>query len=137
MCFTDVLFFSILCVGFLAIVVLIKLGQRIASDSVQLTKIVLFPRTFEGALQAVTYLSLSFVCQFQLFPLQKELYRPTKPRLYLVVIASSIFAYFLYNIVAIGGYLQVSYCVLFVCNGCSFKRCVFRSTDAWSFLHGL
>ena len=86
---------------------MIELGEKLANQPLHSSDIAQFPSTLEGALQAIAYFSLSFVCQFQLFALEKELYRPTKFRLYVIIVSSSLIAYVLYNIIAIGSYLQV------------------------------
>ena len=68
----------------------------------------LFPHTFHGAITCVSYCSLTFLCHFQLFSLEKELHRPKKWKLNFIVVASMIIAYCLYNIVSVAGYIQVS-----------------------------
>ena len=66
------------------------------------------PQAFKGVVTAITYCSLSFVCHFNLLPLQKELHRPTKTRLNIIVIGSMILAYTLYNLVIFSGFFTVS-----------------------------
>ncbi len=69
------------------------------------------PVDFDGSLTIISYCSLSFVCHFNLLPLQKELKGPvTKLKLYSIIIGSVLTAYVLYNIVVFAGYFRVSQC---------------------------
>lgn len=56
----------------------------------------------------ISYCSLSFVCHFNLLPLQKELQRPTKKRMNIIMIGSILLAYGLYNLVIFSGLFRVS-----------------------------
>lgn len=68
----------------------------------------LVPQGFQGVLVTITYCSLSFVCHFNLLPLQKELYNPTKKRMNIIMIGSMVLAYALYNLVIFSGLFTVS-----------------------------
>ena len=58
----------------------------------------------------VGYCSLSFVCQFNLLPLQRELRGPQRKwRLYSIVICATLLAYGLYNVVIFSGYFNVNH----------------------------
>ncbi|XP_019858892.1 PREDICTED: vacuolar amino acid transporter 7-like [Amphimedon queenslandica] len=65
-----------------------------------------FPSSFKGAITCLSYCSLTFLCQFQLFSLEKELNRPRQWKLNFIIVASMVLAYTLYNIVAFSGYLN-------------------------------
>ena len=108
---------SIFCIGFFAIVLAIKTSlyfqdgnsiiiETLTSSDVE--AIGLFPSSIKGAITCLSYCSLTFLCQFQLFSLEKELNRPRRWKLNFIIIASMVLAYVLYNIVAFAGYLQVS-----------------------------
>ena len=69
------------------------------------------PTDFNGALTVISYCSLSFICHFNLLPLEKELRPPvTKLKLYTVLIGAMLTAYTLYNLVIFAGYFRVSTC---------------------------
>ena len=109
---------SIICVALFAIFIAIKTSihlhhddssikfQAIRSDDENIVGF--FPSSFKGAITCLSYCSLTFLCQFQLFSLEKELNRPRQWKLNFIIIASMILAYTLYNIVAFSGYLSVS-----------------------------
>ena len=113
---------SILCIVYVAVVVVIKTGmawadfnQNTTNSSVVPTdipsdhRVQLWPEELTGLLTCISYSSLAFVCQFQLLPLQKELRGPQKTwTLYSIVIWATLLAYGLYNIVIFGGYFNVS-----------------------------
>ena len=66
------------------------------------------PTDFNGALTVISYCSLSFICHFNLLPLEKELRPPvTKLKLYTVLIGAMLTAYTLYNMVIFAGYFNV------------------------------
>lgn len=67
-----------------------------------------FPEKPQGLLVTISYCSLSFVCHFNLLPLQKELHRPTKKRMSIIVVAAMLIAYTLYNLVIFSGFFRVS-----------------------------
>ena len=69
--------------------------------------ITFFPSTVEGAITCLSYCSLTFLCHFQLFSLEKELHQPKKWKLNFIVIATMLIAFVIYLVVAIAGYLQV------------------------------
>lgn len=70
----------------------------------------LWPVEFTGLLTSISYCSLSFVCQFNLLPLQRELRGPQRKwRLYSIVILATLLAYGLYNVVIFSGYFNVNY----------------------------
>ena len=71
----------------------------------------LFPQEFKGILVTVTYCSVSFVCHFNLLPLQKELRQPTRARMNIIVVGTMLLAYALYNLVIFSGFFTVSFCV--------------------------
>ena len=113
---------SILCIVYVAVVVVIKTGMAWADFNRNTTNtsvihidipsdhhVQLWPDGLTGLLTCISYSSLSFVCQFQLLPLQRELRGPKKKwTLYSIVIWSALLAYGLYNIVIFGGYFNVS-----------------------------
>ena len=112
---------SILCISYVAIVATIKTSMAWvdfhSNDTVQNAippdwhkSIQLVPKGFPGLVTVISYCSLSFVCQFNLLPVQKELQNPTKRRLNIIVIASIATAYVLYNIVIFMAYFNVSAC---------------------------
>ncbi len=69
----------------------------------------LFPVSFPGSITAISYCSLSFVCQFNIVRLQKELRgRPTKLRLHAINIGYAVIAYTIFNIAVFAGYFRVS-----------------------------
>ena len=113
---------SILYIVYVAVVVVIKTGMAWADFNRNTTNtsvthidipsdhhVHLWPDGLTGLLTCISYSSLSFVCQFQLLPLQRELRGPKKKwTLYSIVILSALLAYGLYNIVIFGGYFNVS-----------------------------
>ena len=115
---------SILCITYVAIVMAIKTStawvHHVAFNSTTSSHtdplppdhtIALWPTKFTGLLTAISYCSLAFVCHFNLLPLQKELQKPTRCRLNMIVIGSMVIAFALYNVVIFSGYFNVSVCV--------------------------
>ena len=84
------------------------------------------PVDFNGSLTVISYCSLSFICHFNILPLQKELKGPvTKVKLYSMIVGSILTAYVLYNIVIFAGYFRVSLCVrVRACECVSVCECV-------------
>ena len=116
---------SILCICYVAVVATIKTSTAWvhfdpdSNNTIQNTiqnpipvhwrdAVQLGPRHFSGVLTVISYCSLSFICHFNLLPVQKELQNPTKRRLNIIVIASIATAYVLYNIVIFMAYFNVS-----------------------------
>ena len=112
---------SILCICYVAVVATIKTSMAWvhfhSNDTIQnaipldwqdTVRHSLGPKGFTGLVTVISYCSLSFVCQFNLLPVQKELQNPTKRRLNIIVIASIATAYVLYNIVIFMAYFNVS-----------------------------
>lgn len=108
-------YFSVICVAFVAIAMTVDTGIYWATPS----NITLFnntfppeplqlaPISFNGSLTVISYCSLSFVCHFNLLPLQKELKgKVTKLRLYTIIVGTIVIAYVLYNIVIFAGYFR-------------------------------
>ena len=127
---------SIFCIGFFAIVLAIKTSlyfqdgnsiiiETLTSSDVE--TIGLFPSSIKGAITCLSYCSLTFLCQFQLFSLEKELNRPRRWKLNFIIIASMVLAYVLYNIVAFAGYLQVSDKSLFLSLNVNFNCAQFSN----------
>ena len=116
---------SILCISYVALAMLIRMslswanydltsnGTETSNSSSSLIpedhKVAVRPPAFKGILTTISYCSLAFVCHFNLLPLQKELQRPTKTRLNIIVISSMVIAYLIYNVVIFSGYFTVSY----------------------------
>jgi len=69
----------------------------------------LAPHSIEDVITVISYCGLSFICHFNLLPLQKELYKPTKVKMYLIIVASMLLAYSVYNIVVFSAYFNVSF----------------------------
>ncbi len=122
------LFCSIICVVFVAVFISIRAGEHFADDAsrnatnivvrattMAATEIALFPSTPQGAITCMSYCGLCFLCHFQLFSLEKELHKPKRWKLNLIVVVSMLVAYIIYNVVAFAGYLQVSWSEL-LCN---------------------
>lgn len=80
----------------------------IISSSNDQSEVALFPDSVQGAITCISYSGLCFLCHFQLFSLEKELYKPKRWKLNFIVVSSMLIAYGIYNIVAFAGYLHVS-----------------------------
>ena len=64
---------------------------------------------FRAVLTVISYCSLSFICHFNLLPLQKELTgKPSTLKLYSIVVGSLLVAYLIYNLVIFSAYFNVS-----------------------------
>ena len=69
----------------------------------------LSPQGFSAVLTVISYCSLSFICHFNLLPLQKELRgTPSTKKLYAIVMGSLLMAYAIYNVVIFSAYFNVS-----------------------------
>ncbi len=103
--------FSIILVALFITINTIKVNR---GDDPPKEDIDLAPQGFEAVLTVISYCSLSFICHFQLLPLQKELPkdRQTKGRLYFIVVGAIVMAYLIYNVVIFSAYFNV--CVVVV-----------------------
>ncbi len=106
---------SVICISFVGVAMTVDTTLYWTTNtniSISDQTIQLFPVDFTGSIVAVSYCSTSFVCQFNLLQLQKELKGShTKPRLFTINLGAILGAYFLYNIVIFAGYFRVShYC---------------------------
>jgi amino acid permease len=111
-------FFSILCVVFVDVIVSVKSAEyfsnrnfthktiTITASDLDEDHIALFPGSLEKAITCISYCSLTYLCHFQLFSLEKELHRPKKWKLNFIVVASLILAYAIYNVMVFAAYLQ-------------------------------
>ena len=113
----NYIFYSILCIGFVAVVISIKSGEHyhlssntssivLLSDS-QEFHVALFPSSIQGAITCVSYCSLCFICHFNLFAIERELYRPKRWKMNFIIVTSMVTAYLIYNVVGFAGYIQV------------------------------
>ena len=66
------------------------------------------PRSAGDIITVFSYCGLSFICHFNLLPLQKELHNATKAKMYFVVFGSMLLAYTVYNVVVFSAYFNVS-----------------------------
>lgn len=67
------------------------------------------PQSFRGVITVISYCGLSFICHFNLLPLQKELTgTQTKAKQYTIVVGSMLMAYVIYNVVIFSAYFNVS-----------------------------
>ncbi|XP_064401706.1 solute carrier family 38 member 6-like isoform X3 [Halichondria panicea] len=103
-------YFSIFCVIFVVIAMTVDTTLYWTTNtnvSISDQTIQLFPVSFPGSITAISYCSLSFVCQFNIVRLQKELRgRPTKLRLYAINIGYAVIAYTIFNIAVFAGYFR-------------------------------
>ena len=113
----NYIFYSIWCVGFVAVVISIRSGEHyhlssntssivLLSDSDEF-HVALFPSSIEGAITCISYCSLCFICHFNLFAIERELYRPKKWKMNFIIVTSMVTAYLIYNVVGFAGYIQV------------------------------
>ena len=71
----------------------------------------LWPENYRSIFTVISYCSLSFICHFNLLPLQKELSgRQSKAKLYFIIVGAILIAYFVYNLVIFSAYFSVSTC---------------------------
>lgn len=109
---TNTYVHSIFCVIFVVIAMTVDTTLYWTTNtnvSISDQTIQLFPVSFPGSITAISYCSLSFVCQFNIVRLQKELRgRPTKLRLYAINIGYAVIAYTIFNIAVFAGYFRVS-----------------------------
>ena len=94
-----------ICITYVGITMFIKMVIYQSNRPVNRASIA--PEDPSGLLITVSYCSLSFVCHFNLLPLQKELHRPTKKRMSIIVVFSMLLAYTLYNLVIFSGVFRV------------------------------
>jgi amino acid permease len=94
--------FSMMCITYVGITMFIKMVIYQHSHG-PVNRASIVPEDPRGLLITVSYCSLSFVCHFNLLPLQKELHRPTKRRMSIIVVFSMLLAYTLYNLVIFSG----------------------------------
>ena len=99
---------SIICITYVGITMFIRMIMYQSDGHHDNGQLSVFPRRPQGLLVTVTYCSLSFVCHFNLLPLQRELHRPTKRRMSIIVVGSMLLAYTLYNLVIFSGLFRVS-----------------------------
>ena len=97
---------SMMCITYVGITMFIKMVIYQHSHG-PVNRASIVPEDPRGLLITVSYCSLSFVCHFNLLPLQKELHRPTKRRMSIIVVFSMLLAYTLYNLVIFSGVFRV------------------------------